>query len=279
LSRWIAERVLRDAPCPTLVVPQASDAAVPFESILCAVDFSPASHAAVREGARLSEACKLPMMLLHVVDAAGSADYVHTGSLSTHEFHRGVGADALKTLQSLVPQPDHQATTRVAVGRPAPEILRAARNMKAPLIVFGAARRTRIGSKLFGKTGQLLRDARGPMLAVPISTVGRQATDSFSWATPRRSPRCSIACYITPTSSNADREAGVPRSRPTCAPTRPRSRTHSSRLPAWKWPVLPVDKMAGFDPSTEGQQFHELALLAPRTFGARRVTRPTREAR
>ena len=179
LSRWIAERVLREAPCPTLVVPAGSEASAPFASILCAVDFSPASQSAVREAARLSEACKLPMTLLHVVDAAGSADYVHSASLSTHEFHRGLGADALTTLRSLVPQRDRQATTRVAVGRPAPEILRAARNMKAPLIVIGAARRTRIGSTLFGKTGQLLRDVRGPMLAVPLSTVGRQATDSF----------------------------------------------------------------------------------------------------
>jgi len=42
---------------------------------------------------------------------------------------------------------------------------------------------------------------------------------------------------------NADREAGGPRSRPTCAPTRPRSRTHSYRSPERKWPVLPVDEM------------------------------------
>ena len=50
--------------------------------------------------------------------------------------------------------------------------------MKAQLIVIGAVRRTRIGNRLFGKTGQLLRDVRCPILAVPIPTVARQATDN-----------------------------------------------------------------------------------------------------
>jgi nucleotide-binding universal stress UspA family protein len=47
-SGWIAERVLRDAPCLTLIVPHTS--AIPeslSEAILCAVDFSSASHAAM----------------------------------------------------------------------------------------------------------------------------------------------------------------------------------------------------------------------------------------
>jgi nucleotide-binding universal stress UspA family protein len=179
LSRWIAERVLRDAPCPTLVVPQPSEAPTLVERILCAVDFSPASHAAVREAVRLSEYGKQPATLLHVVDSTGTADHVHSARLATHEFHRGLGADALTRLQLMIPPPDHGATvTRVALGRPVTEILRAARNMKAQLIVIGAARRTWIGSKLFGKTGQLLRDARCPILAVPSPTVAHQATDN-----------------------------------------------------------------------------------------------------
>jgi len=178
LSGWIAERVLRDAPCPTLVVPHASEAPALVESILCTVDFSPASHAAVREAARRWGADKLPVTLLHVVDDGGSADHVHSGR-ATHEFHRGLGADALTHLQSLIPPLEYRAAVaRVAVGRPVKEILRAARNMKAPLIVIGAAPRTRIG-RLFGKTGQLLRDARSPILAVPIPTVAREATDNF----------------------------------------------------------------------------------------------------
>jgi nucleotide-binding universal stress UspA family protein len=90
-----------------------------------------------------------------------------------------MSADALTRLQSLIPQPHHgTAVARVAVGRPVTEILRAARNMPAPLIVIGAGRRSWIGSKLFGKTGQLLRDARSPILAVPLAAVAREASDN-----------------------------------------------------------------------------------------------------
>jgi nucleotide-binding universal stress UspA family protein len=142
----------------------------PADGVLCAVDFSPASQAAVREAVRLSAGGNRPVTLLHVMDAAGSSLHVHSASLATHEFHRGLGADALTTLQSLIPQEDEgSAVAHVTVGRPVPEILRAARAMKAQLIVIGAARRTRIGSRLFGETGQLLRDATCPILAVPVS--------------------------------------------------------------------------------------------------------------
>jgi nucleotide-binding universal stress UspA family protein len=176
LSRWIAEQVLRDAPCPTLVIPEASDAPALVENILCAVDFSPASQAAVREAVGLAYG-KQPVTLLHVVDGAGSNHHVHSARLATHEFNHGLGADALAKLQALIPQPQHgAAVARVAVGRPVAEILRAARNTKAQLIVIGAARRSAIGSKLFGKTGQLLRDARCPILAVPVAAVANQAT-------------------------------------------------------------------------------------------------------
>ena len=180
LSGWIAERVLRDAPCPTLVVPQSSAASSPVESILCAVDFSPASQAAVREAVRLSDHGKLPLTLLHVVDGSGSTDHVDEGRLAAHQFDDLVSADALTELESLIPKLDHEKpVTRVAVGRRPQAILRAARNMKTPLIVIGAARRTRVGSRLFGMTGQLIRDARGPILAVPIAREARHATDTF----------------------------------------------------------------------------------------------------
>ena len=61
---------------------------------------------------------------------------------------------------------------------PVTEIFRAALNLKTQLIVIGVTRRTRLGSKLFGKTGKLLRDAHCPILAVPIPAIARHATDN-----------------------------------------------------------------------------------------------------
>jgi nucleotide-binding universal stress UspA family protein len=163
LTGWIAEQVLRDAPCPTLVIPEASEAPALFERVLCAADFSPASHAAIREAVQLSEYSKQPITLLHVADGRAS------------------NPDALAKLQSMIPQSDAgSAVARVANGRPASEILRAARNTNAQLIVIGAGRRTRVGRRLFGNTGQLLRDTRFPILAVPVRDAANADTDGLN---------------------------------------------------------------------------------------------------
>jgi nucleotide-binding universal stress UspA family protein len=174
-SGWVAERVLRDAPCPTLIVPPTSAIHESLsEAILCAVDFSPASHAAIQEAVRLSDRGNRPVTLLHVVDGLGLGEHSIRGWLATHECHRGVGTDALKKLRFLIPLPDRGAVmARVAVGDPVREIIETARSLKAQLLVIGATSRTRVGSKLFGKTAQLLRDAECPVLAVPLRTAAR----------------------------------------------------------------------------------------------------------
>ena len=142
------------------------------------MDFSPASHAAAREAIRLSEYGGRPVTLLHVVDVAGSSVHLYSPMLAIHEYQRGLGPDALARLRALIPQPGRgAAVARVMVGRPVTEILRAALTMKTQLIVIGVTPRTRLGSKLFGKTGKLLRDAHCPILAVPIPAIARQATD------------------------------------------------------------------------------------------------------
>ena len=155
LSGWIAERVLRDAPCPTLVVPEsATDPTAMTESVLCAVDFSSASKRVVEAALRLSDDGGGRVTLLYVANGRDDA--------------------ALGTLQSLIPPPKHGAVlAQVVVGHPAAEIVRAARTMNAQLLVIGAGRRSALGSRLFGPTAQLLRDATYPVLAIPaVSAAG-----------------------------------------------------------------------------------------------------------
>ena len=76
-------------------------------------------------------------------------------------------------------------------------------------------------------------------------------TGASCLATPRPSPPSSIDSYITPTCSNAALEAGAPRSTPTCAPRRPRSRTLCVSVAGPKWRVLKCRLMVGFEVSTE----------------------------
>jgi len=157
-STWIAERVLRDAPCPTLIVPENVTGPASFtESVLCAVDFSSASPAVVEEALRLSEDDGRRVTLLHVA--------------------KGRDAAALEKLQSLIPLPKRSAVlVQVVVGRPAAEIVRAARATNAQLMVIGAGHRSALGSRLFGETAQLLRDATCLVLAVPLASAARSAT-------------------------------------------------------------------------------------------------------
>lgn len=168
LSGWIAERVLRDAPCATLVVPRGRRLEPAADGVLCAVDFSAATDAVVTEAVRLSREDGRPVTLLHVVDGPDDEGRPARGSAAVHEYPRGRAADALARLQDLIPPPARgMVTATVVSGRPATAIVRAADAMQAGLLVIGAAPRNRVGRRLFGKTGELLRDARCPILAVP----------------------------------------------------------------------------------------------------------------
>jgi len=172
LSGWVAEQVLRDAPCPTLIVPKLGTSDGTIENILCAVDFSPTSHAAISEALRFASSGWRPLTLLHVVPRPDNRQQRQSVWIPAREYYRDQGAVALDKLRFLVP-PSHRTrvTTAVAVGQPTEEILRAARGLSNPLLVIGGRNRNRVGSRLFGKTGTLLRDATFPMLAVPISAA------------------------------------------------------------------------------------------------------------
>ena len=175
LSGWIAERVLRDAPCPTLVVPPASEAEpTATRPILCAVDFSPASHAAAQTAVQMSAGGRHSVTLLHVVDRGGSGQSSVRRWIGATEYDRAVTADALSKLRFMIPPPQRGAVeARVAIGEPASEILSMADALKPELLVIGAEARTRLGSRLFGKTAQLIRDSASPILAVPALKAAR----------------------------------------------------------------------------------------------------------
>ena len=159
LSGWIAERVLRDAPCPTLVIPQTSTPPAAFaESVLCAVDLSSGTAAVVAAALALATDRRRRVTLLHVAN--------------------GREAAARDELRALIPRPMHGAVTpQVVAGSPASEIARAVRTTEAQLLVIGAGRRSTLGSRLFGQTAQLLRDVTCPLLAIPSAEARTESTD------------------------------------------------------------------------------------------------------
>ena len=155
----VVEDVIRGASCPTLVVrrDQKSSASGPLRNALCAVDFSPASEAAITYAQLLTAGPERRLTLLHVVPGN----------------NRHVAAAALQRLQALIPpHTDGTVFTRVAVGSVGPEILRAERATQTDVVVVGTQSRSRLGRRMFGVIGQLLKEAPCPVLAVPARAAG-----------------------------------------------------------------------------------------------------------
>jgi nucleotide-binding universal stress UspA family protein len=178
-QRWVlgsvTEKILRQAPCPVLVVPPAARAAaasgVPFRQLLCAVDFSPASLAALRYAAKLQEEPGVELTVLHVVewqfeDEPGA----RLAGFDVPEFRRYLEKDARERLdRTLHDDLGERRGLRAQVGggRSWREILKAAEESHADLVVMGVRGRNPVDLVLFGSTTQhVVRGAGCPVLVV-----------------------------------------------------------------------------------------------------------------
>lgn len=170
----VAEKVLRQSPCSTLVVPRravpveaASD--VRFKHILCPVDFSENSLDGVAAALGLALEADAQLTLLHVVEMP-PAIYGTAEDLRLVELAAAVEKEALKRLDALVP--DEARTyctvrTAVAQGRAQREILREASERASDLIVMGVRGRGAVDRLVFGSTTHgVLHGARCPVLVV-----------------------------------------------------------------------------------------------------------------
>ena len=165
----VAERVLRKAPCPVLTVPPRSPARLSPESVrnvLCSIDFSDSSTAALESAAAWSAKGGARLTALHVIELP-----VQASALPEYIALRDrLIADARDGLDALIPLTLRQSRdfeTEVAVGRPGPEILRAAEVHNADLIVMGVRGRNAVDLAVLGSATQhVLRRASCPVLAV-----------------------------------------------------------------------------------------------------------------
>ena len=182
-ERWllgsVAERVLREAPCPVLTVPRRAQdtTAVGFGRILCAVDFSGATAPALGCAAALAEDHMSELLVLTVVEpvtrgGAGLREETSTAAFDARAEFKRVAADRL--VASIPPSIREKATVRelVTIGSPASEILHTAQQEDCDLIVLGISKRTPADLLLFGSTAQeVLRQAKCPVLTVASVTV------------------------------------------------------------------------------------------------------------
>ena len=179
-ERWalgsVTEKVLRKASCPILTVPPPAEGlhpagAVLFRRIVCPVDFSEASLAALGYALKLAEESCAEITVLHVLEwLVEDEPGARIAGFDVPEFRRYLEKDARERLHALVPEDARdwcRPREEVVGGRPGREILRLAEERQADLVVMGVRGRNPVDLVLFGSTTHhVVRGARCPVLVV-----------------------------------------------------------------------------------------------------------------
>jgi nucleotide-binding universal stress UspA family protein len=170
----VAERVLRTAPCPVMVVPLhdvVPPETVSFKHIVCAIDFSDSSLAALRWAVSLAQETDAHLWLLHTIEVPPElrASTVVTDE-KIDELNASAWANTLNRLRSLIPPEAAgfcSVETAIASGEAAHAILRFAAEHTTDLIVMGAQGHGAIDRLIFGsKTRDVIGGATCPILTV-----------------------------------------------------------------------------------------------------------------
>jgi nucleotide-binding universal stress UspA family protein len=167
----VAETVLRKATCPVLSVALHGAAALPSPSairhILCPVDFSAQATNALPRAFEWAAKAGARVTALHVAEISPE---LSEPPLPEFEAYRDrVTNDARRHLADAVRDaaPRVSVDQRLAVGRPAREILRFAADHQVDLIVMGVRGRSPIDLAFFGSTtNRVVRQASCPVLSV-----------------------------------------------------------------------------------------------------------------
>lgn len=131
-------------------------------TVLCAVDFSDHSRAALYLAAGVSLAAGSELAILRVDGRSGKEDDVAAARAELDEFVRRTlpGSVAYRSATEAI----------VAHGRPAEQILAHAARLNAGLIVMGTHGRGALGRMFLGSiTERVLRDTSVPLAIVPLS--------------------------------------------------------------------------------------------------------------
>ena len=167
----VTEKVLRRAVCPVLTVPPAMQTAakVPYTRMLCAVDVSDPSLAALTTAFAFAQEADAALTIVHVFDWPADEDLL-VERFDAGEFHRVVEEQTRQRLEALIPADVRVwCTPRVtlAYGKPYREIVEIAAREQADLIVMGVHGRNPLNLALFGSTtNQVVRHAPCPVLTL-----------------------------------------------------------------------------------------------------------------
>jgi len=175
----VTEKVLRSASRPVLTVPPRAQttATLPFRQVLCPVDFSLPSLAALEAAYVLAQEGQAGVTLLHVIQwpwdeppAPSLQELPPHEAANLAEFRRYLETQARARLESLIPaEVRNWCTPQVEVvhGKAHREVLRVAGETHTDLIVIGVHGRNVVDRTLFGSTtNQVVRRATCPVLTI-----------------------------------------------------------------------------------------------------------------
>ena len=138
-----------------------------YRHVLCAYDASPAAEAALTEAIDLASAMRARLAIVTVIEkpsagvAAAGVDPVALAHTLEHEC-----GDRLRAAAERVPD-DVPLTTVLRAGHAGKQILKAAEEIGADVVVLGTRRRSRVTTNLFGSvSADVYYHTRLPMLVV-----------------------------------------------------------------------------------------------------------------
>jgi nucleotide-binding universal stress UspA family protein len=168
----VTEKVMRKASCPVLTVPPRAQAtsSLPFERILCPVDFSQLSLAAFDVACLLARESGAQLTILHVVDWSHPGGSHRVAHFEIPEFARYQEEDArarLKQMAADVEGTGLEPLVELAHGRPHRQVIATAEAIGADVIVMGVHGQHAISSLLFGSTtNHVVRSATCPVFTI-----------------------------------------------------------------------------------------------------------------
>jgi nucleotide-binding universal stress UspA family protein len=166
----VAEKVLRKAQCPVMVVPAAADVdrGVLFSRILCPIDGSPASSAAAAFAVSLARETDGAIRLLEVVEPLPVVSEID--ALDAGAYEERAAARARTTLHDAIAPDVRQwckVDEEVAFGRASERILATALERNADVLVMGVRGRNALDLFTFGSTtNDVIRRAGCPVIVV-----------------------------------------------------------------------------------------------------------------
>lgn len=168
----IVRDLTRSASCPVVVVPTGAVPPVrrrvtPIE-VMCGVDFTSSSMAALRAAVALVEGRRGRLNVVHAVDLSNRVAYSGGEARRVMRDYEALAAAAKQRILRLEPLqtlPRSQVNAVVVSGQAPRALLRVASDLEADLIAMGAPRRGVLAELLVGPTSRtVLRRATCPVL-------------------------------------------------------------------------------------------------------------------